>query len=101
MRSQTLVRFFAGAELFALFAFIIGYFTNFYPLMIVGGVLLIIQDIFSMAQGILKPLGPIMLAIILGFVFTPWYVGVIWSVAVFMLLDIPTDLRRLKTGQLP
>lgn len=71
MSNQTIVRFFAGAELFALLAFIAGYFTDLYLLMLIGGILLVIQDIFSMVQGILNPIFPIILAIVLAMVFTP------------------------------
>lgn len=100
MSNQAIVRFFAGAELFALLAFIAGYFADLYLLMLIGGILLVIQDIFSMVQGILNPIFPIILAIVLAMVFTPWYVGVFWSVAASTILNIPTDIRRLRTGQL-
>ncbi|MEX2054022.1 MAG: hypothetical protein WD883_00540 [Candidatus Colwellbacteria bacterium] len=101
MGDSSIVRFFAGAELFALSAFLLGYFMGFYILMMIGGILLVIQDIFAIMQGVLNPLFPVILAFVLAYIFSPWYVGIFWSIAAFTFLNIPTNIRRLKTGQLP
>lgn len=99
-RYKNLVRFFAGLEIFSLLAFLVGYFAEIQWLAILGGSLQVVQDIDSMRRGILKPHFPIFFGILLALLFDPWYMGVFWSTALFTFLNIPLDIKRLKTGKL-
>jgi hypothetical protein len=87
-------------ELLGLSAFFIGYFTNIWWLMMLGGCLVVLDDVIEIAMGILNPLFPVILAIILAIILTPWYVGIFWASAAFKVLGIPTSLRKIFTPRL-
>jgi hypothetical protein len=84
-------------ELGGLGAFVGGYFSHSWWLLVVGGCLIILDDVVEIALGILNPLFPIVLAVILGIAMTPWYVGVFWGTAAFKVLGVPTALRKVLT----
>jgi membrane-bound ClpP family serine protease len=83
------------STLIGIIGFFYGYFIGIKWLMMLGGIILIIEDILSVASGGLNPIFPIMFAIVLSFLFTPWYVGVFWSIAVFAVFDIPTAIYKI------
>ena len=62
-------------ELFGVGCFLGGYFSNVLWLMIVGGCAVVLDDLIEIGMGILNPLFPVLLAIVLLIVLTPWYVG--------------------------
>ena len=82
-------------ELVGLGGFLIGYFGGIWWLMVIGGCLVVLDDIIEMSMGVLNPLFPIVLAIGLAIVLTPWYVGVFWASAAFKVLGIPASLKKL------
>ena len=77
--------------------FVTGYFTDMAWLMILGGCLVVLDDIIEIGMGVLKPLFPVLLAIGLAIVFTPWYVGIFWASAAFKVLGIPASLSKIFT----
>jgi hypothetical protein len=84
-------------ELSGLAGFLIGYFGGVWWLMVLGGCLIVLDDIIEILMGILNPLFPIALVIVLAIFLNPWYVGVFWASAAFKVLGIPTALRKLFT----
>src|SRR3989304_3685031 len=86
-------------ELIGLSCFLIGYFADLKLLMIIGGILVVLDDLIEILMGILNPLFPIILAIILAIIFTPWYVGVFWASAAFKVLGIPTSFIKIFAPQ--
>lgn len=82
-------------ELVGLGSFLIGYFGDIWWLMMLGGCLVMLDDTIDMATGVLKPLFPVALAILLAIVLTPWYVGVFWASAAFKVLGIPASLKMV------
>ena len=82
-------------ELVGLGGFLFGYFADIWWLLLLGGCLIVLDDIIEIGLDILNPLFPLLLAIILAFIFTPWYVGVFWASAGFKVLGIPTSLRKV------
>jgi hypothetical protein len=82
-------------ELFGALGFIYGYFFNVQWLMVIGGIAVVVDDIIEMILGILNPLFPAILAVILAIVFSPWYVGVFWSSTAFKILGIPSSLLKV------
>lgn len=84
-------------EIVGLAGFVTGYFMDIKWLMILGGCLVVLDDIIEMGMGILNPLFPVLLAIGLAIVFAPWYVGVFWASAAFKVLGIPTSLKKVFT----
>lgn len=74
----------------ALVSFVFGYFSGNHVLTIVGGLILVLMDLFSIAVGVLKPGFPAVAAVIAAFIFQPWYYGVFWASALFEFLNIPT-----------
>ena len=82
-------------ELLGLGGFLVGYFTELWWLMIVGGFLVVIDDVIEMAMGILNPLFPVLLAIALAISITPWYVGIFWASAAFKVLGIPVSVLKV------
>ena len=82
-------------ELVGIGGFLIGYFTEIWWLMMVGGCLVVLDDVIEIGMGILNPLFPVILAIALAELLTPWYVGVFWASAAFKVLGIPTSLKKV------
>lgn len=78
--------------------FLIGVLLGIPFLVILGGILMVIDDLLGMFTGALNPVFPILLAVILAFTIKPWYVGVFWSLAAFGILDIPTALKKIIKG---
>lgn len=84
-------------ELVGLGGFLVGYFAHIWWLMMLGGCLVVLDDIIEIGMGILNPLFPVLLAIVLANLLIPWYVGVFWASAAFKGLDIPISLRKVFT----
>lgn len=84
-------------ELFASAGFAAGYFFDIKWLLIIGGLLIVLDDIREIASGILDPWVPLALAVVLALVFSPWYAGVFWASAVFKLLNVPAYRRNMFT----
>jgi len=75
--------------------FIIGIIIQSPVLIMIGGILMLINDIIGMAVGALNPTFPILLAIVLALIIKPWYVGIFWSMAIFNVISIPTALMKI------
>ena len=70
-------------------------------LMITGGVLVVLDDAVEIATGVLNPLFPIILAVSLSLVLTPWYTGIFWASAAFKVIGLPMALKKIFVpGQL-
>lgn len=92
----TAIIFFQGLfEFVGTIGFISGYFFHIPWLMIACGLMVILDDIIEISMGILNPLVPVILAIVLAFFFTPWWVGIFWASSVFKILGIPTSLIKV------
>ena len=84
-------------ELVGLVGFLFGYFAEVWWLMVVGGCLIVLDDVIEIGMGILNPLFPVVFAVVLAVFMTPWYVGMFWASAAFKVLGIPTSLKKLFT----
>ena len=82
-------------ELAGLGAFLAGFFFDLGWVMVLGGVAIIVDDLVEMAMGVLNPLFPVILAVVLAVLVTPWYVGVFWSSAAFKVFGIPGSLTKV------
>ena len=82
-------------ELIGLSAFLAGYFLDVQLLLLTGGVLILLDDFVEMGMGVLNPVFPVFLAIVLAVIFTPWYVGIFWGSAAFKAVGIPTSLMKV------
>ena len=82
-------------ELSSLSLFVYGYLADSSRLLIVGGCLVVLDDLIEILLGVLNPLFPVLAASIAAFLFTPWYVGVFWASAIFKVLNIPGSLMKL------
>ena len=83
-------------ELLGLTGFLVGYFTDIGWLMVLGGIFIVV-DVVEVFQGILHPLYPVLLSVVLAFVFTPWYVGVFCASAGYKVLGLENALRKTFT----
>jgi len=92
MKSLTGKRLYALLELLSLTAFLVGFFGNISWLSILGGTFLLFDDVMSMLSGVLNPLFPFVLSVLLAISIDPWYMGVFWSAAAFKILNIPTNI---------
>jgi hypothetical protein len=84
-------------EVVGLVGFVAGYFMDIRWLMILGGFLVVLDDIIEIGMRLLKPLFPVLLAIGLAIVFTPWYVGIFWTSAAFKIPGVPVSLQKVLT----
>lgn len=84
-------------EILGLSGFLVGYFADIKWLLITGGLLVVLDDVIEIAMGILNPVFPVILAIVLAFVFSPWYVGIFWASSAFKVLNIPSSLMKIFT----
>lgn len=82
-------------ELVGLGAFLGGYFFDIRWLLIVGGCLIVLDDVIEIGMGILHPLVPVILSAVLAVVMSPWYVGIFWASAAFKVLGVPASLRKI------
>lgn len=82
-------------ELIGLAGFLAGYFLHLGWVMVAGGSLVVLDDIIQIAMGVLNPVFPVLLAIVLAIILTPWYVGIFWASAAFKVLNIPTSFRKV------
>lgn len=96
MKNPAFVLVLQGAfELVGLLSFLIGYFAQTTPLLLFGGILVLLDDVIEIFMGILNPLFPVLLAIVLAIIFAPWYVGVFWASAALKVLGIPGSFRKI------
>lgn len=95
--TDTVIRIQGLLELSVLL-FLLGILVNVPALVIIGGILMIIDDLLGMFTGALNPLFPIVFAIILAFIIKPWYLGVFWSTAIFSVIGLPTAFRKIFKG---
>lgn len=84
--------------LFSIILFLIGFFKNIVWLSILGGFLIVVYDILDMSAGFLKPLFPIVFAIMLASVVKPWYMGVFWASAVWHIIGFPWYIGSLLSS---
>jgi len=89
LRIQGLVEF-SGVGLF-----FVGLFVGEPIVSVIGGLIMVLDDLFEMAMGILNPLFPVLFATVLATLIDPWYMGIFWSLAVFHVLGIPTSLIKI------
>lgn len=94
---DNIIRFQGLLEL-SVIIFLVGFFIGSPIITIVGGILMVINDILEVYVGALNPLFPIILAVILASIISPWYVGIFWSQAVFHVLGIPTAILKVTKG---
>jgi len=95
MNAMTALRIKGFVELGGIILFIFGHIQGIVWAAMVGGVLLVITDILDIMMGILNPIFPIILAIILGSCLHPWYIGVFWASAAINMFNIPTNFIRI------
>lgn len=77
--------------------FLISFFMKITWLMILSGILIVIYDIFDILTGLLHPLLPIILAIVLVVLINPWYIGLFWASAIWHILGLPWYVKDLIT----
>lgn len=82
-------------ELTGLAAFLTGFFIDLGWLTVTGGILVLLDDLIDMGMGVLNPVFPVLLAVVLAIIFTPWYVGVFWASAAFKVFNIPISLKKV------
>lgn len=95
MTSSWILRFQGLIEIAGPSLFIIGFFIDSQWMILLGGGISVLYDVLQIAMGVLNPLFPFGLAIILVFIFSPWYIGVFWGSAGFGLLNIPTAMIKV------
>lgn len=93
--NKSTLRFLAAYNVVSLIAFVVGYFAHIHWLLILGGTLLVLDDIMEMITGMLNPLFPIIAAIIVAILFQPWYIGVFWSIVPFKIVSLPRSIKAL------
>lgn len=77
--------------------FIIGILAHNWPLMLVGGLIMVVCDLSVVTSGT-EPsvlLCIMVFAIIFALIIHPWYYGVFWSLFVFQVLNIPGAIKSL------
>ena len=62
--------------------------------MIIGGTILVVDDVVDIYLGVLNPVFPVILASVLAYFVTPWYVGIFYGSAAFSILDIPLAVKK-------
>jgi hypothetical protein len=77
-------------------SFVAGFAFGIQWLMLLGGLIVVADDIREIAGGMLEPEMPVVLAVGLALLFQPWYVGVFWASAIFKLFNIPTYRRNIS-----
>lgn len=95
MHQHTVLRLQGAFELTAVILFFVGYLGGPDWLLILGGVMLIVDNLTTIALGLTTPLLPVGLAALLALIVQPWYAGIFLGCAVFTLLGLPNSIRKL------
>jgi hypothetical protein len=82
-------------ELTALILFFTGYFGGSTWLMLLGGIMLVVDNVMTIALGLTSPLLPLGLSTLLALIVQPWYAGAFLGCAVFTLLGVPNSVRKI------
>ncbi|HDQ41588.1 MAG TPA: hypothetical protein ENN39_11245 [Desulfonatronum sp.] len=82
-------------ELTALIFFFSGYFGGSSWLMILGGIMLVADNLMTILLGLATPLLPLGVSALLALVIVPWYAGVFLGCSIFTLLGVPNSARKL------
>ena len=82
-------------QLIGLGAFLTGFFMDVGWLTMLGGSLVVLDDVVPIALGVLNPGFPVVLAVVLALFLTPWYMGVFWASAGCMVLEVPTAFIKV------
>lgn len=83
-------------NLIAFAVFIYGNFTANNALIISGGLAMLFFS-FILFRRVLNPLIAIVLGVILTFILTPWYYGMLWGVGIYSVLQIISFLYTITS----
>lgn len=95
MSRRTVLRLQGVFELTAVILFFSGYFGGVFWLMILGGLMLVADNLMTVGLGLTNPLLPLGLSALLALVMQPWYAGIFFGCSAFTLLGIPNSARKL------
>ena len=98
-KSYLLPRFWGFFQILGLFIFVYGFFVRIPILSISGGVIMLIEEYVAISSGAARP-APIFFFAVVGILIAlplsiPWYYGAFWSIAIFNVIDIPTNIRKI------
>lgn len=98
-KKYILPRFWGFFQILGLFLFIYGSFISSPTLAISGGIIMLLEVYLAITSGADR-FGPFLFFAIVGVLVVislsiPWYFGVFWSVAIFKVINIPTNLRKI------
>lgn len=95
MKQTTVLRLQGLFEISAVFLFFIGYYGGILPIMFIGAAMLVVDILSTILLGVLNPIYPLALVILLSMVFTPWYYGLFWACAIFSVLGSFNSFRKV------
>lgn len=84
--------------LFSIMLFLFGFFRNISWLSIMGGCLIVFYDILDILAGFLKPIFPIIFAVMLASIIKPWYRGIFWASAIWHIIGFPWYIGGLLSN---
>lgn len=82
-------------ELFEVGGFMLGYVADIRWLLMTGGLLMAVDQVYQLSIGALNPWLAVALAVALGAIVDPWYIGFFSALAVLKLLDAPAAVVKI------
>lgn len=77
--------------------FLFGWYWGHFEIMVAGGVIMVLDDIFTVYSGALNIGGPLIAWAIAAYFISPWWYSLFWSSLVFGIMGVPGSIIKIFT----
>ena len=77
--------------------FMYGWYFNNLVILIIGGTILILDDVLTVYSGAMNIIGPTIAWIIVAIFISPWWYSLFWSSLIFNILGVPGSIIKIFT----
>lgn len=77
--------------------FLYGWYFGDFTVMVVGGIILVADDIMTVYSGAMNILGPLIAWGVASFFISPWWYSLFWSSLVFNIFGVPGSIKKIIT----
>ena len=77
--------------------FLYGWFFGNFTVMVVGGVIMIVDDIMTVFSGAMNIVGPAIAWAVASFFISPLWYSLFWATLVFNIMNVPGSIKKIFT----
>lgn len=77
--------------------FLYGWYFGNFSVMVIGGIILVADDVMTVYSGAMNILGPLIAWGVTSFFLSPWWYSLFWSSLVFNILGVPGSIKKIFT----